>query len=227
MGRKVLVVDDEKLIVKGLRFSLEQDDMEVDCAYDGEEALEMVKRKEYDMILLDVMLPKYDGFEVCRQIRDFSDVPVIMLTARGQEDDRVRGLEAGADDYVTKPFSPRELVARIRAVIRRKGGDALPDTLRVGPLEIDAERYEARVNDKPLRLSAVEFKFLQVFAKHPGRVYSRAQLIDKVWGVGADIDERTVDVHMLRLRKQLAGTAAADFIETVRGVGYRASNLKT
>ena len=227
MGRKVLVVDDEKLIVKGLRFSLEQDDMEVDCAYDGEEALEMVKRKEYDMILLDVMLPKYDGFEVCRQIRDFSDVPVIMLTARGQEDDRVRGLEAGADDYVTKPFSPRELVARIRAVIRRKGGDALPDTLRVGPLEIDAERYEARVNGKPLRLSAVEFKFLQVFAKHPGRVYSRAQLIDKVWGVGADIDERTVDVHMLRLRKQLAGTAAADFIETVRGVGYRASNLKT
>ena len=226
MGRKVLVVDDEKLIVKGLRFSLEQDDMEVDCAYDGEEALEMVKRKEYDMILLDVMLPKYDGFEVCRQIRDFSDVPVIMLTARGQEDDRVRGLEAGADDYVTKPFSPRELVARIRAVIRRKGGDALPDTLRVGPLEIDAERYEARVNGKPLRLSAVEFKFLQVFAKHPGRVYSRAQLIDKVWGVGADIDERTVDVHMLRLRKQLAGTAAADFIETVRGVGYRASNLK-
>ena len=227
MSRKVLVVDDEKLIVKGLRFSLEQDDMEVDCAYDGEEALEMVKRKEYDMILLDVMLPKYDGFEVCRQIRDFSDVPVIMLTARGQEDDRVRGLEAGADDYVTKPFSPRELVARIRAVIRRKGGDALPDTLRVGPLEIDAERYEARVNGKPLRLSAVEFKFLQVFAKHPGRVYSRAQLIDKVWGVGADIDERTVDVHMLRLRKQLAGTAAADFIETVRGVGYRASNLKT
>ena len=227
MGRKVLVVDDEKLIVKGLRFSLEQDDMEVDCAYDGEEALEMVKRKEYDMILLDVMLPKYDGFEVCRQIRDFSDVPVIMLTARGQEDDRVRGLEAGADDYVTKPFSPRELVARIRAVIRRKGGDALPDTLRVGPLEIDAERYEARVNGKPLRLSAVEFKFLQVFAKHPGRVYSRAQLIDKVWGVCADIDERTVDVHMLRLRKQLAGTAAADFIETVRGVGYRASNLKT
>ena len=221
-----MVVDDEKLIVKGLRFSLEQDDMEVDCAYDGEEALEMVKRKEYDMILLDVMLPKYDGFEVCRQIRDFSDVPVIMLTARGQEDDRVRGLEAGADDYVTKPFSPRELVARIRAVIRRKGGDALPDTLRVGPLEIDAERYEARVNGKPLRLSAVEFKFLQVFAKHPGRVYSRAQLIDKVWGVGADIDERTVDVHMLRLRKQLAGTAAADFIETVRGVGYRASNLK-
>ena len=128
---------------------------------------------------------------------------------------------------MTKPFSPRELVARIRAVIRRKGGDALPDTLPVGPLEIDAERYEARVNGKPLRLSAVEFKFLQVFAKHPGRVYSRAQLIDKVWGVGADIDERTVDVHMLRLRKQLAGTAAADFIETVRGVGYRASNLKT
>lgn len=178
---------------------------------------------------MDWMLPDCAGLDWLRELRSYhsnESLPVIMLTARGQEDDRVRGLEAGADDYVTKPFSPRELVARIRAVIRRKGGDALPDTLRVGPLEIDAERYEARVNGKPLRLSAVEFKFLQVFAKHPGRVYSRAQLIDKVWGVGADIDERTVDVHMLRLRKQLAGTAAADFIETVRGVGYRASNLK-
>ena len=116
MGRKVLVVDDEKLIVKGLRFSLEQDDMEVDCAYDGEEALEMVKRKEYDMILLDVMLPKYDGFEVCRQIRDFSDVPVIMLTAKGEDMDKILGLEYGADDYITKPFNILEVKARMKAV---------------------------------------------------------------------------------------------------------------
>ena len=119
MGRKVLVVDDEKLIVKGLRFSLEQDDMEVDCAYDGEEALEMVKRKEYDMILLDVMLPKYDGFEVCRQIRDFSDVPVIMLTAKGEDMDKILGLEYGADDYITKPFNILEVKARIKAIMRR------------------------------------------------------------------------------------------------------------
>ena len=119
MGRKVLVVDDEKLIVKGLRFSLEQDDMEVDCAYDGEEALEMVKRKEYDMILLDVMLPKYDGFEVCRQIRDFSDVPVIMLTAKGEDMDKILGLEYGADDYITKPFNILEVKARMKAIMRR------------------------------------------------------------------------------------------------------------
>ena len=119
MGRKVLVVDDEKLIVKGLRFSLEQDDMEVDCAYDGEEALEMVKRKEYDMILLDVMLPKYDGFEVCRQIRDFSDVPVIMLTAKGEDMDKILGLEYGADDYITKPFYILEVMARMKAIMRR------------------------------------------------------------------------------------------------------------
>ena len=120
MGRKVLVVDDEKLIVKGLRFSLEQDDMEVDCAYDGEEALEMVKRKEYDMILLDVMLPKYDGFEVCRQIRDFSDVPVIMLTAKGEDMDKILGLEYGADDYITKPFNILEVKARMKAIMRRE-----------------------------------------------------------------------------------------------------------
>ena len=120
MGRKVLVVDDEKLIVKGLRFSLEQDDMEVDCAYDGEEALEMVKRKEYDMILLDVMLPKYDGFEVCRQIRDFSDVPVIMLTAKGEDMDKILGLEYGADDYITKPFNILEVKARMKAIMRSR-----------------------------------------------------------------------------------------------------------
>ena len=119
MGRKVLVVDDEKLIVKGLRFSLEQDDMEVDCAYDGEEALEMAKRKEYDMILLDVMLPKYDGFEVCRQIRDFSDVPIIMLTAKGEDMDKILGLEYGADDYITKPFNILEVKARMKAIMRR------------------------------------------------------------------------------------------------------------
>ena len=242
MTTSVLIVEDEPSILELISYTCRTSGMEVRKAANVAEAKKNLEAAKPDIILLDWMLPELSGVEICKLLPDCAglewlyelrryhsneSLPVIMLTARGQEDDRVRGLEAGADDYVTKPFSPRELVARIRAVIRRKGGDALPDTLRVGPFEIDAERYEARVNGKPLRLSAVEFKFLQVFAKHPGRVYSRAQLIDKVWGVGADIDERTVDVHMLRLRKQLAGTAAADFIETVRGVGYRASNLKT
>lgn len=229
MTTSVLIVEDEPSILELISYTCRTSGMEVRKAANVAEAKKNLEAAKPDIILLDWMLPDCAGLDWLRELRSYhsnESLPVIMLTARGQEDDRVRGLEAGADDYVTKPFSPRELVARIRAVIRRKGGDALPDTLRVGPLEIDAERYEARVNGKPLRLSAVEFKFLQVFAKHPGRVYSRAQLIDKVWGVGADIDERTVDVHMLRLRKQLAGTAAADFIETVRGVGYRASNLK-
>ena len=226
--RKVLVLEDEENIRSFVVINLKRAGYQTIEAATGEDALVALKENPgIKVALLDIMLPGIDGFEVCRRIRAMDNkIGIIMLTARTQEMDKVTGLMTGADDYVTKPFSPRELVARIRAVIRRKGGDALPDTLRVGPLEIDAERYEARVNGKPLRLSAVEFKFLQVFAKHPGRVYSRAQLIDKVWGVGADIDERTVDVHMLRLRKQLAGTAAADFIETVRGVGYRASNLK-
>ena len=146
MGRKVLVVDDEKLIVKGLRFSLEQDDMEVDCAYDGEEALEMVKRKEYDMILLDVMLPKYDGFEVCRQIRDFSDVPVIMLTAKGEDMDKILGLEYGADDYITKPFNILEVKARMKAIMRRvakkDGMSASGKVVVKGDLKIDCESGE-------------------------------------------------------------------------------------
>ena len=145
MGRKVLVVDDEKLIVKGLRFSLEQDDMEVDCAYDGEEALEMVKRKEYDMILLDVMLPKYDGFEVCRQIRDFSDVPVIMLTAKGEDMDKILGLEYGADDYITKPFNILEVKARMKAIMRRvakkDGMSASGKVVVKGDLKIDCEEF--------------------------------------------------------------------------------------
>ena len=149
MGRKVLVVDDEKLIVKGLRFSLEQDDMEVDCAYDGEEALEMVKRKEYDMILLDVMLPKYDGFEVCRQIRDFSDVPVIMLTAKGEDMDKILGLEYGADDYITKPFNILEVKARMKAIMRRvakkDGMSASGKVVVKGDLKIDSESYRKRI----------------------------------------------------------------------------------
>ena len=164
MGRKVLVVDDEKLIVKGIRFSLEQDDMEVDCAYDGEEAIDMAKRKEYDIILLDVMLPKCDGFEVCRQIREFSDVPIIMLTAKGEDMDKILGLEYGADDYITKPFNILEVKARIKAIMRRTGkrnNHMTPGReLIKGDLRIDCESRRVFAGEKELNLSAKVFDLL-------------------------------------------------------------------
>ena len=186
MSRKVLVVDDEKLIVKGIRFSLEQDDMEVDCAYDGEEALEMAKRKEYDIILLDVMLPKFDGFEVCRQIRDFSDVPIVMLTAKGEDMDKILGLEYGADDYITKPFNILEVKARIKAIMRRsskKDGKAAGSKEIVkGELKIDCESRRVFANDKELNLTAKEFDLLELLASNPNKVYSRESLLNIVWG---------------------------------------------
>ena len=192
MGRKVLVVDDEKLIVKGLRFSLEQDDMEVDCAYDGEEALEMVKRKEYDMILLDVMLPKYDGFEVCRQIRDFSDVPVIMLTAKGEDMDKILGLEYGADDYITKPFNILEVKAR-----------------------------RVFIGEREINLTAKEFDLLELLAMNPNKVYSRESLLNIVWGYEYPGDARTVDVHIRRLREKIeVNPSDPKYVYTKWGVGY-------
>ena len=198
MSRKVLVVDDEKLIVKGLRFSLEQDDMEVDCAYDGEEAIDMAKRKEYDIILLDVMLPKYDGFEVCRQIRDFSDVPIIMLTAKGEDMDKILGLEYGADDYITKPFNILEVKARMKAVMRRtgrKGGN--PSTgkeLVKGDLRIDCESR---------------------------RVFSKDKELNIVWGYEYPGDARTVDVHIRRLREKIeVNPSDPKYVYTKWGVGY-------
>ena len=200
MGRKVLVVDDEKLIVKGLRFSLEQDDMEVDCAYDGEEALEMAKRKEYDMILLDVMLPKYDGFEVCRQIRDFSDVPIIMLTAKGEDMDKILGLEYGADDYITKPFNI--LVVK-------------------GDLKLDCESRRVFSGDRELNLTAKEFDLLELLAMNPNKVYSRESLLNIVWGYEYPGDARTVDVHIRRLREKIeVNPSDPKYVYTKWGVGY-------
>ena len=200
MGRKVLVVDDEKLIVKGLRFSLEQDDMEVDCAYDGEEALEMAKRKEYDMILLDVMLPKYDGFEVCRQIRDFSDVPIIMLTAKGEDMDKILGLEYGADDYITKPFNILEVK---------------------GDLKLDCESRRVFSGDRELNLTAKEFDLLELLAMNPNKVYSRESLLNIVWGYEYPGDARTVDVHIRRLREKIeVNPSDPKYVYTKWGVGY-------
>ena len=225
MSRKVLVVDDEKLIVKGLRFSLEQDDMEVDCAYDGEEAIEMAKRKEYEIILLDVMLPKYDGFEVCRQIRDFSDVPIIMLTAKGEDMDKILGLEYGADDYITKPFNILEVKARMKAVMRRtgrKGGN--PSTgkeLVKGDLRIDCESRRVFSKDKELNLTAKEFDLLELLANNPNKVYSRESLLNIVWGYEYPGDARTVDVHIRRLREKIeVNPSDPKYVYTKWGVGY-------
>ena len=224
MAKKVLVVDDEKLIVKGIRFSLEQDGMEVDCAYDGEEALSMAKEKEYDMILLDLMLPKLDGLSVCQQIREFSNVPIVMLTAKGEVEDRIIGLELGADDYLIKPFSPRELVARVRALLRRAHTEAEPalEVLDFGDLVIDISGHKVIVEGTEVDLTASEFKLLTTLARYPGRVYTRMELVEKVLGYDFEGYERTIDSHVKNLRAKLGDDPRNPrWLYTVHGVGYR------
>lgn len=207
MSRRVLVVDDEKLIVKGIRFSLEQEGMEVDCAYDGEEALEKAKTKEYDMILLDIMLPKLTGLEVCQQIREFSSVPIIMLTAKGEDMDKILGLEYGADDYITKPFNILEVKARIKAIMRRarkeEKKEASDKTLVIGELKLDCEGRRVFIGGREINLTAKEFDVLELLAKNPNKVYSRENLLNLVWGYEYPGDVRTVDVHIRRLREKL------------------------
>ena len=225
MGWKVLVVDDEKLIVKGIRFSLEQEGMEVDCAYDGEEALKLAAENTYDIILLDVMLPKHDGFEVCRQIREYSDVPIIMLTAKGEDMDKILGLEYGADDYITKPFNILELKARIKAIIRRTGKkkDQKEDGKLVvkGDMKIDCESRRVVIGDREINLTAKEFDLLELLATHPNKVYSRENLLNLVWGYEYPGDVRTVDVHIRRLREKIeAQPSDPKYVYTKWGVGY-------
>lgn len=224
MNRKVLVVDDEKLIVKGIRFSLEQDDMDVDCAYDGEEALRLARENTYDIILLDVMLPKQDGFEVCRQIREYSDVPIIMLTAKGDDMDKILGLEYGADDYITKPFNILEVKARIKAIMRRvnKKSDGGSDKVIVkGGMKIDCESRRVFIEGKEVNLTAKEFDLLELLAMNPNKVYSRENLLNIVWGYEYPGDARTVDVHIRRLREKIE-THPSDpkYVYTKWGVGY-------
>ena len=177
MARKVLVVDDEKLIVKGIRFSLEQDGMEVDCAYDGQEALDLIKANQYDVVLLDVMLPQLTGFEVCQQVRDFSDVPIIMLTAKGDDMDKILGLEYGADDYITKPFNILEVKARIKAIMRRsrsgRTGEENSKVLAYGGLKLDCDSRRVYIDDQEVNLTAKEFDLLELLMVHPNKVYSR------------------------------------------------------
>ena len=207
MAKKVLVVDDEKLIVKGIRFSLEQDGMEVDCAYDGEEALEMVQAKEYDIVLLDIMLPKLTGLEVCQQIREFSTVPVVMLTAKGDDMDKILGLEYGADDYITKPFNILEVKARIKAIIRRttpkENVQNKSQVIEAGNLVLDCESRRVNVDGKEINLTAKEFDVLELLVQNPQKVYSRENLLNIVWGYEYLGDVRTVDVHIRRLREKI------------------------
>jgi DNA-binding response OmpR family regulator len=224
MGRKVLVVDDEKLIVKGIRFSLLQDDYEVDCAYDGEEALEMARRKEYDMILLDLMLPKISGLDVCQQIRDFSSVPIIMLTAKGEDMDKILGLEYGADDYMTKPFNILEVKARIKTILRRVSGNLQQQehrVIRVHDMEINLVKRSVTLGGKDVKLTAKEFDLLQMFVTNRGTVFSREQMLETVWKYDYAGDARTVDVHIRRLREKIErDTSKPEFIFTKWGVGY-------
>lgn len=222
---KVLVVDDEKLIVKGIRFSLEQDGMEVDCAYDGEEAVQKAREKEYDIVLLDVMLPKRDGFEVCQAIREFSEMPIIMLTAKGGDMDKILGLEYGADDYMTKPFNILEVKARIKSIFRRSQpqGELQEEKriIRVHDLEVNCQSRTVVLGGQPVRLTAKEFDLLQLLITHRGKVYSREALLETVWKYDYMGDMRTVDVHIRRLREKIErDNAGPEFILTKWGVGY-------
>ncbi|MCI8560210.1 MAG: response regulator transcription factor [Dorea sp.] len=225
MSKRVLVVDDEKLIVKGIRYSLEQDGMEVDAAYDGEEALKFIQENNYDIILLDVMLPKYDGFEVCQRVREFSDVPVIMLTAKGDDMNKILGLEYGADDYITKPFNILEVKARIKAIMRRVGkrdkDEESPKVFVKGDMKIDCESRRVTIGEKEVNLTAKEFDLLELLAMNPNKVYSRENLLNIVWGYEYPGDARTVDVHIRRLREKVeANPSDPKYVYTKWGVGY-------
>ena len=222
---RILVVDDEAGIRELVGTYLRNEGFDVDEARDGEEALERFRGQTFDLVVLDLRLPGIDGYDVLREIRRDSAVYVIVLTARSEEADKLIGLELGADDYVTKPFSPRELVARVRAVLRRHrgGDDGGPDAaMRFAGLVVDVDRHEVRVDDRPVELTNLEFELLTALAGAPGRVFTRRQLIERVWGWDFYGDERIVDVHVRNLRKSL-GDPADDprFVGTVRGVGYR------
>ncbi len=223
---KILVVDDEKLLVKGIKFNLENEGYQVDSCHDGLTAVQMARNEEYSLIILDLMMPGLDGLEACQQIREFSTVPIIMLTAKSEDADKLLGFESGADDYITKPFNILELRARIRALLRRASmpaaaGPASDSVLKSGNISIDTSRRSARRNDEPVDLTAREFDVIELLMRNPGRVYSRDSLLDLVWGYDYQGDVRTVDVHIRRLREKLEQTPASPkLIITKWGVGY-------
>ena len=225
MAKKVLVVDDEKLIVKGIRFSLEQDGMEVTCAYDGEEALRLAREQKFDMILLDIMLPKLSGTEVCQQIREFSGVPIVMLTAQSEDMDKIMGLEYGADDYITKPFNILEVKARIRAIMRRTARreetGRQPGVIESGDMRMDCDSRRVTVSGREVNLTTKEFDLLELLIKNPNKVYSRENLLKLVWGADYPGDVRTVDVHIRRLREKIESNPSEPrYVHTKWGVGY-------
>lgn len=225
MANRILVVDDEKLIVKGIKFSLEQDGMEVDAAYDGLEALKYAKTVDYDLIVLDVMLPKMNGLEACQQIREFSSVPIIMVTAKGEDMDKIMGLEYGADDYITKPFNILELKARIKAILRRSVKTVKQESpkkhLKTRDLELVLENRQVFVEEREVNLTAKEYDLLELLMENPGKVYSRETLLDTIWGYDYPGDARAVDVHIRRLREKIEpNPSEPKYIFTKWGVGY-------
>lgn len=221
---KILVVDDEKLIVKGIKYNLEQNGYEVVTAYDGEEALRLAHDECLDLILLDIMLPQKDGLTVCREIRAFSNVPIIMLTAKSEDIDKILGLEYGADDYITKPFNIREVTARIKAILRRVNPEPTEDkgkSLVSGSLSLDYNFRRLTVGEKVIDLTGKEFEIMELFMRNPGKVYTRENLLDIAWGIDYPGDVRTVDVHIRRLREKVEpNPAEPTYIKTKWGVGY-------
>jgi phosphate regulon transcriptional regulator PhoB len=221
---KVLVVDDENPIVEAVAYNLRKEGFQALTASDAEQCLEVARAEKPDLIILDVMLPSASGFDVCRMLRKQNDVPIIMLTARAEETDRVVGLELGADDYITKPFSMRELMARVKTVLRRThtGAISTESIVKVGNLTVDPNRYEVTLGDKRIELSPKEFDLLRFMATHPGQVFSRQSLLDRVWGADAYVEDRTVDVHIRWLREKIEVNASRpERLLTVRGVGYK------
>lgn len=222
---RILVVDDEKLLVKGITFNLENDGYEVDGAYDGGTALELFAKNQYDLVILDLMLPVYDGLSVCRKIRETSDVPIIMLTAKGEGSDKLLGFEYGTDDYMTKPFDILELKARMKVILKRSHqaaeSESSPSVLTCGKLKVDLIKRTVRVGDRTPELTAKEFDLFVMLMSNPGRVFSRDQLLEQVWGYGYPGDIRTVDVHIRRIREKIeTDDAAPEYIITKWGVGY-------
>ena len=228
---KILVVDDEKTLVKGMKFNLENEGYEVECAYDGTSALELAREGRFDLILLDVMMPEMDGLEACMKIREFSNVPIIMLTAKSEDADKLMGFECGADDYLTKPFNILELKARVRALLRRTAAAAAKQQeagdLTVGHIRLDPAERSAWKDGAQVELTAKEFDLMELLMRNPGRVYSRENLLNVVWGYEYVGDYRTVDVHIRRLREKLElDPANPEYIRTKWGVGYYLSSQK-
>jgi len=220
---KILVVDDEKLLVKGLKYNLEQEGYQVVTAFDGEEAVRLAHDDSIDLMLLDVMLPKMDGLTVCRAVREFSNLPIIMLTARSEDIDKILGLEYGADDYITKPFNVREVTSRIKAILRRVNPTpkTSKDLLISGDITLNYNFRRASIGDRVIELTSKEFDLLELFLKNPGKVYTRENLLDIAWGFDYPGDARTVDVHIRRLREKIeVNSAEPDYIKTKWGVGY-------